>query len=335
MRNIDSDAHVIEGPHSWAFMQGADAAFAPQTFARDGKEFWQVDGTVIRRDDNMGRDTQAASRDLSDVGARLKHMDELGIDIQVIYPTLFLRPYTKNPAVELAVSRGYNRWMADVWRQGGGRLRWVALMPYGTMSALKDEMAFAKDNGACGIYMRGYEHDRRLPDPYFHPLFDLCGTFDLPVCLHSASGSPIMSEFFGGDNFNKFKLAIVGTCHALIAEGVPSMFPRVRWAFIEVSAQWIPYVLNDLTLRMKRLGRPLAEHPFKDNNIFVACQTTDDLPYILKFAGEDNLVVGTDYGHADTATQIEALRFIRENKDIGQSAIGKMLSDNAARLYGL
>ena len=54
-------------------------------------------------------------------------MDALGIDVQVLYPTLFLRPTTARADVELAIYRGYNRWLAHIWRLGNNRLRWVVL----------------------------------------------------------------------------------------------------------------------------------------------------------------------------------------------------------------
>ena len=332
MPTVDADAHVLEGPHSWVFMEGP---FAPQVILRGGKEYWQIGSESFPKDVNVGAGTDARARDMRDIGARLKHMDALGIDIQVLYPTMFLRPWTREPAIERAVCRGYNRWLADIWRKGGGRLRWVAMLAFRTPSCWREELAFAKEYGACGIFMRGHEIDRRLTDPYFHPLFALAGEFDLPVCIHSASGSHLVSDFFGEDNFNKFKLAVVGSCHALLIEGVPALFPKVRWAFIEVSAQWIPYVVNDLSLRFKRRGRELSKRALSGNSIYVACQATDDLPYVLASAGEDCLVVGTDYGHADTATQIEALRLVRENRDIPQQAAEKMLCANPARLYGI
>ena len=36
--------------------------------------------------------------------------------------------------------------------------------------------------------------------------------------------------------------------------------------------------------------------------LFVTCENTDDLPYIVQETGEDGLVIGTDYGHTDTVT---------------------------------
>ena len=54
--------------------------------------YWMIDGKrqvrFIRSDVDSG--TTVDTRELLDVKARLKHMDELGTDIQVIYPTLFL-----------------------------------------------------------------------------------------------------------------------------------------------------------------------------------------------------------------------------------------------------
>jgi hypothetical protein len=56
-------------------------------------------------------------------------MDEMGIDIQVMYPTIFIQQVTDKPEFEVPICKAYNRWMADVWKQGNGRLRWVCVLP--------------------------------------------------------------------------------------------------------------------------------------------------------------------------------------------------------------
>ena len=73
----------------------------------------------------------------------------------------------------------------------------------------------------------------------------------------------------------------------------------------------------------------------KENRIYVTCQTDDDLDYLLGYAGEDNLVIGTDYGHSDNASEIEALRKIRNEGKIAARVIDKILDDNARALYAL
>ena len=73
----------------------------------------------------------------------------------------------------------------------------------------------------------------------------------------------------------------------------------------------------------------------RDNRFFVACQTDDDVPYILQWAGEDNLLIGSDYGHADTSAELEALRNLKNKGDVDSRIIDNILSDNPQRLYAI
>ena len=76
----------------------------------------------------------------------------------------------------------------------------------------------------------------------------------------------------------------------------------------------------------RSVGRPAARRelppePLKAYRIWVTCQTDDDLPYVLKYAGEDNIVVGTDYGHQDQSSEIEAMRVMREKGEVDPRVI--------------
>ncbi len=128
MAVIDSDAHVLETERTWAYMLESECALRPRIVATpedesSGGESWFVDGVYVGKARNVGHDTSKESREMEDLEARLKHMDELGVDIQVLYPTIFLRPYTKRPDLELAVTRSYNRWLVDIWKYAPERLR--------------------------------------------------------------------------------------------------------------------------------------------------------------------------------------------------------------------
>jgi predicted TIM-barrel fold metal-dependent hydrolase len=341
MATIDSDAHVIETERTWEYMTQAERAYRPQVVhARADEdaitEWWLIDGAVRGKQINVGADTPPASREMADVAARLRHMDELGVDVQVLYPSVFLTPLTHRVEVELALCRSYNRWLADIWAQGHGRLLWAMVLPLMSMESALGELAWAKDHGACAVFIRGLEGDHQLIDPYFFPLYESASDLDLPICVHSATGSFQHYGLFDGESgFSRFKLPNVGAFHALVMSKVPARFPRLRWGFIEVSAQWVPYVIHDLARRYEKRGERLSPDLMRDYRLYVACQTDDDLPYVLKYAGEDNLVIGSDYGHADTATEIEALRRLKEQTDIAPAAIDKILDDNARALYGL
>ncbi len=104
MGAIDADAHVIETVQTWSYLEENERRFTPQlmtqTFgaellSNEGiavRDFWVIEGRAHGKDRNVGTDTPKESREMLSVQARLAHMDELGIETQVLYPTLFLRP---------------------------------------------------------------------------------------------------------------------------------------------------------------------------------------------------------------------------------------------------
>lgn len=339
MAVIDADAHVIENESAWDYMLESERRFRPKIVgAANGDpsvDYWFIDGRLMPRS-NVEKALPEAARDMSDLSIRIKHMDELNIDIQVIYPTIFIFPTARRAEVDLALCRSYNRWMADIVKQSPDRFRWVVVPPLLNMERVAEELKFGKEHGACGVYLRGLEADRRLSDPYFFPLYEAAVKLDLPICVHSANGSIEAHDFFLDEpGFCKFKLAVVGAFHSLLVDGIPDKFPGLRIAIVEVSAQWIPYAVHDLARRYQRRGKQLGANVLQDHRVYVTCQTDDDLDYILGYSGENNLVIGTDYGHSDNASEIEALRKLKTEGKIAGRVIEKILDDNPRALYGL
>ena len=111
MPTIDADTHVIETEHTWDYMEESEAKFRPVLVSpeNDPRQFWLIDGRIFSTRTNMNRSIPPSTLELRDIEARLRHMDDLGVDIQVLYPSLFLRPLTSRPEVELAICRSYNR----------------------------------------------------------------------------------------------------------------------------------------------------------------------------------------------------------------------------------
>jgi predicted TIM-barrel fold metal-dependent hydrolase len=226
--------------------------------------------------------------------------------------------------------------MAEVVKDHLDRFRWVMAPPLLNMDKVGEELRFAKEHGACGVVMRGLEADRMLSDAYFFPLYEEASRLDLPICVHSANGSVTAYELFLDDpGFAKFKLAVVGAFHSLVFFGIPKRFPKLKIGIIEVGAQWLPYAARDLARRYARRGRALDQDLLKDNRVYVTCQNDDDIPYILANFNEDNLLIGTDYGHSDNASEVEALRRFQDEGKVSESAVTKILNDNPRAFYGL
>jgi hypothetical protein len=105
---IDADAHVIETERTWDYLDESDKKYRPKLFSTPddaARQYWVIDDKIAGfrfltlseqelRDfaQRAGRDfaTPQAARELDDVNLRLKHMDELGIDVQVLHNTFWI-----------------------------------------------------------------------------------------------------------------------------------------------------------------------------------------------------------------------------------------------------
>ncbi|MFN0072766.1 MAG: amidohydrolase family protein [Chloroflexota bacterium] len=346
---IDADAHVIETEATWAYMTGADKKFRPSMVTQEveggePRTFWMVDGRLFTSrvqvqtgglDQGDHIPTPDDARLLSNVGSRLRHMDELGTDTQVLYPTIFILPVTRRADVELALARSYNRWMADVFSQSNGRLPWTVVPSVLNMTESLEELRFGKEHGACGVFLRGLESgNKMLSDAALFPLYEEAQRLDLSICVHTGNASFELMDLYPEEpGFSRFKLVGIGAFHHVLFNQIPKRFPSLRFGFIELSAQWLPYAIADLNRRFERLDRGVVDGVLKDNRIWVTCQTNDDLPVITSYVGDDNLLIGTDYGHADTSTEIYALQTFRNQGSISAESRRKILDDNARAFY--
>ena len=120
MPTIDADAHVIECDQTWSYIE--NEKLRPYLVAPGGgrAQNWLIDGRVFHRGVNFDKHLPLDICEMRDIEGRLRHMDELEIDVQVLYPSLFLRPVTARPEVENAICRSYNRWLIDICAKGEG-----------------------------------------------------------------------------------------------------------------------------------------------------------------------------------------------------------------------
>jgi predicted TIM-barrel fold metal-dependent hydrolase len=364
LRVIDADTHVDETDDTWAYFSPEDDELKPTTgFPRNPRpdlppaRYWVIDGKRSPRKirDDVKSRTTVGQRELLDVEARLRHMDELGTEVQVIYPTLFLVEPASSPETELAITRSYNRWLAERCAQSHGRLRWVCVPSTRNMEEAVEELSFAKDHGACGVLKKGdREADRWPSDSYFYPLYEEAERLDLPICFHTGSGTPdFTSSLDVGPGFMRGKGPVINAVFALAGGKVPSKFPKLRFGFIEAGASWVPlvhYSLRRSHATSERSGgaplrralgdtrRDLEDDVFSANRFYVTCQVDEDLPMLLNYIGEDNLLVGSDYTHQDQSQEHNFVPLLQERADRGeipQSAVKKIVYDNPKTFYGL
>ncbi|HYA30602.1 MAG TPA: amidohydrolase family protein [Acidobacteriota bacterium] len=353
---IDADAHVVETERVWDYLDGSEREYRPTLVPspeNPQRQIWLLDGenlgskfpspNEIQSAEHLkrfGREvaTPVKARELSDVALRLQHMDELGIDVQVLFNSLWITPLTGRPAAEIALSWAWNRWLADVWKAGENRLRWTCVVPALTPSEAIPQIRFAKAHGAVGVCMRPFERERIMTDPFYYPIYDEAQRLDLPITVHLSNGNPELLKLMtneAGGGFSTFRVPTVTACYALIMSEVPRQFPKLRWGFIEVSSQWVPWVIHEAVRRSLGSAQPVSKDCLREFNIYVSTQSDDDFRYVISYAGEENLVIGTDYGHGDTSSELNAIARFRAKDDLSAAVKRKILSDNPKVFYRL
>jgi predicted TIM-barrel fold metal-dependent hydrolase len=351
---IDADTHVDESEDTWKSLTGPNAKYVPLTVSPPegvraptgpntfGSRWWLVEGMLQNRAirDEIHHPPRVR-RELEDVPGRLQQMDEMGVAVQVIFPTFFIRYGDTDPEAELALTTCYNRWLAEKCASSSGRLRWAAVLPLLQVDKAVEELRWAKAHGACGIFKRGFDLDKRISDPHFFPIYEEASALNLPICVHTGHPLP-------GHEWDR-GFPVMAAVSALIQSGIPEKFPELRFGFIEAGASWIPYTLSQLqaqqrtaqqrgTVRELSPDLDLTKDLFRANRLFVTIDPVDDIEYLLKFGTEDNLMIGTDYSHSDISANLSALsevqRWAGEGK-ISQAVADKILQTNPQTFYGI
>jgi uncharacterized protein len=369
MRTVwDADTHIAEPPEMWDFLEPewyprrpVIVSLPEDTLYGASDHVWLIDGQIFPKPAGRGGNflvtpTMQSSvrnrgdnraRELLDLPTRLADMEATHVDVQVVYPTLFLAYLTSDVAYEVALCRAYNRFLADVSDRSDGKIRWVVIPPLRDVDASVQELRFGKEHGACGVFFRGIEGDRTLDDPYFFPVYQSAEALNLPICVHQGQGAPALNNLVDirrSHTFTHGRLPPLVAFRNLVANAIPEMFPKLRWGFIETGMSWIPFVLYQL--RGTRRADPTFWGPrlFEEYNIWISYELGEDLPYLLQYVGEDHVVVGTDYGHhtpgttdrlaADPSAQVHMVDNLRGRSDLSADVLEKLLVHNSARLYG-
>lgn len=344
-RFIDADTHIVEDVNMWTEFAKDELDARPRVVITEPDkampgvfptgQYWLVDGELYGKGGQALINYTDGTRNFANPGARVKHMDELGIGAQIIYPSIFLGMAAKTPRTELIIARAYNRWMANMCSQHKSRLYFIAVPSTANIAESVKDLKEWSDKGACGILLRGYENDKMLNHKHFWPLFAKAEELDLPICIHIGMGARSLRGIEGGGG-NAINIAMPNLLAfgSIVNSHIPSEFPKLRFGIIESGSEWLPFAMSRADRYEARYKVP--NHTRKmlaDGRLFITCEQHEDLPTIIKSSGEDSLMLGTDYGHSDTSTELLAHDMLSKRNDIGPAIAEKINVTNAKRFY--
>ena len=362
---VDADTHVLESQDMWEnFDDGGEMyPFRPLLVNLPGdtswggrNAFWLIDGETYPKSAGnntfplhtpttaifeMERtDIAVGARQMTDVPTRLKDMDERGVELHIVYPTLFIFSGFNNNKLEVALCRAYNKFMAKACASSGGRIRFVMMPPLNSVETCIAEMNRCKEQGAVGMFFRTTETGRSLGDPYFFPVYEEAARLGLPICIHLGRAIPNSPSVLQGN------LGTVSAAFMAIVQGrIPEKFPDLKTGFIEFGSMWVPDTLHQMHRRgqMKYRG-PISSvlsagrtdpQLFKDYRMYVTCYADEPLPFVIEYIGEDNLIIGSDYSHQDASEEEDLVELMRSREDVSPRVVEKILCENARSFYPL
>jgi predicted TIM-barrel fold metal-dependent hydrolase len=361
---IDSDGHVVETEETFTKYLEASYRERRPRHIRDswGKDRWLVEGKIAVPDPvDAGYLGDWDALTLvrpggSEPYARLKDMDEEGIDVAVLYGTLSsaLPLMTEDAKFSAALCQAYNNWLADYCQANPKRLKGVALVPYQDLEEARRELRRAvKELGFVGVHVPPIIFGRTLDHPDFYPLYEEAQDLDIPLGIHHhlivrrdisiaeyVRRTPMMQACaFPFDNMI--------ACGCLIYGGVMDRFPKLRVALLEAGCSWVPYWMARLEQHtlFREVGYPLMLNKktvpeyMKSGRFYYNAECEEVvLPPVLSEMGEDYFMYASDYPHYGDI--VEGLPFgvvakWRERQGITEAARSKVLWENAARFYRL
>jgi predicted TIM-barrel fold metal-dependent hydrolase len=332
MNTIDADGHIVE--------KAADVRrYLPEPYSKRTGGLLPSDGM----DTNMGG--SLGGMEDNDLATRLKDMDTEGIDISVLFPT---SSFAVNSLVErdyaVAYARAYNDFIADVCQQSP-RLKGIALVPLQNPAAAVEEAHRAVTKlGLSSIAVATQGMKEHLGSQTFWPLYEELEQLNVPLCVHNRREGPAGEIRFDSFIFMHTIGRPVETFiqfAGLIYGGVAERFPKLRIAFLECGAGWVPYWMERMDEEWEKRGKveaPLCKKKpseyVKHGNWFFAMEPEEEtVPYVIERIGDDKILFASDYPHWDGIFP-HVVSTIRGRNDISAQAKSRILGENAKRFYG-
>ena len=372
--NVDVDSHVLEPRNTW--IEYIDPAFRDRAIriAIDdrGDEVLLVDGRPIESMRNglagMGGinldPAQALDRSGGlryedgcppggyDPAARLQVMDDEGIDISLLYPTIGIcwEGLVTDPALATAYSSAYNRYIVDFCSHDPLRLVPVAHISLIDEHGAVEEVVRAREAGCRAVYLSpdvAARAGRGLSDTAFDRFWSTVEDLDMPIGFHvvvrdEPAFPPPSIERTGGRSLFGFAFLAIDVMAAfteLLASGVLEKHPRLRCAVLESGATWIAAWLDrmDHKFEVMRSITPTSMKP--SEYFFRQCIVSADpdesvIAPIIDAVGSDYFVWASDYPHIDASFGV--IGEIRSRlAPLSEEDQAKVLGLNALRFYGL
>lgn len=369
---VDADGHILEPPDLW--LNYIDPQYRDRAIRIDHDEKgWEV----LLFDNKVAEVVRGTLGALGGVGmnpdeffipgnktymdgcppgsydpkARLKVMDEEGIDIALLYPTIsiFWEGWVTDPKLATAYTRAYNRWLVDFCSYDKKRLFPIAHISLIDPEGAVEETIRAKKDGCVGVYLspdmvaHGWKH---FDDPSFVRFWETVQDLEMPVGFHVVvRDQPSFREWvrpgadFGLFNFTFLAIDVMAGFTQMMSLGMFDKYPRMKCTVLESGANWISAWLDRMDhkyIPMKsRTQLKMKPSEYFYRQCLVSADPDETMTaQVVEHIGPDYFVWASDYPHIDSSFGVA--KEIKERiAPLSLEAQRKVLGGNAIRFYNL
>ena len=366
---ISADSHVVEPRTMWIdYVDPAYRDRAPRNVVnppglKPGEYmfFEDMEPKSISGSFNAGRSPEqnrAAEGETLDDGRlggyipaeRIPDLELDGIDAEVIYTTQGFRmfAFTRDAALQSALFRGYNNWLAEFCSYDTKRFVGLGLIP------LLDAQEGAKELRRCaemglrgGVIMTSPPDELSYGDPMYESFWATAAELNMPISLHVNSGHGPETQKTGKFKSNHYLgvMSMIDEVKRSISEilfsGVLARHPQLKIVSAENDIGWIPHyvyrsdvwyhqqgwkTVTDLDMAPSEYAKRQIYGTFMDDA--VGLMLTD-------YFGEDNFAWASDSPHG-ASTFPNSHKIVDQNFDgISEEVKLKVTRTNAMRLYDM
>ncbi len=258
-----------------------------------------------------------------DRDARLKVMDEQGVQGAFFFPTLGVgmeEALIQDPEAIVAAFRAFNRWVYDDW--GFSYKERIFAAPYITLVDVDNavaELEWALERDVRLVVMRSAPvrtpgMSRSLADPIFDPYWARVNEAGITVAFHGgdAGYGRYFDDWGEGGTVESFKASgfksVVGgsrapfdTFAALVCHGLFHRFTNLRICSIEMGALWVPWLMQSFRRAYGISPSEFVEDPVETfkRHVWINPFHEDDVKDLGDLMGPENLIMGSDWPHAE------------------------------------
>jgi len=211
-----------------------------------------------------------------DPAARVALLDEWGVDVGVLFPTLGILWTTEDVGLASAYCRAYNDWQADFSAGISDRVAPIAQLNLLDVNEAEKELDRCLAMGFRGVFAYPEPVGGRRPgDPDFDPIWARCIEAGVPVCLHlvvrmgdrnpngpwyGAKLEDITRSAEVNAGSMLFNTALTGPSQlmpavtSMVTDGVFDRLPELKVVCVESGAGWAAYLMDRLDEKHALLG---------------------------------------------------------------------------------